>query len=619
MPPKVLSNKNVPKSDPDKQNEDQLNEEIDIFLTVYNPYISPNCVEFDQKFKHFKAISDHKKPVVYYRKVGSTKRRLEGSYGIVYEEVPITTEKSASNSFDFRSASTETSRVHQRDQNEYTEPTLFPVLKFQGTASKAEILSAYEEHEKKKDADKENEKQNDRWFKGDLKVLLKFTARQELGFNIKNNNYLRLCERILDQNMTEANLDYAFYDSPVDEVKPDSGSLLPLWRLQSGLVVRDVAFNPHYPDMLAVGYGEVNKLDEDDLGKTRERGTIHIYSLKCPTHPEQTIECSEGVSCLSFHPHIKHLLGVAFTRGGAAAVDLRHGAPPQSKDSKFRTWFHRERVTELEWSSDPVPLKFCTISHDGKVINWELLMDDLFPTGVVAELKLKDSPLEAPPRGLEMNTEPRDGEDLGLNIAGTSLSLHPSQSDLFLAGTGNGSLRNGSFARSRCGPSLSDGHAARIRRVCWNRLHPGVFISCGDDFTVQVWDKEQERSVLELFFDHGVEDVAWAPYSTTVFAAVTSRSVVSVFDLSLDKEEALAVFEVYTKKQDTTLTRIAFHPNRPLLAAGDERGCVTILKLSPNIRSSLKNMLTMEKSKFVSGEIAKMDKLLAAATDEVKN
>jgi hypothetical protein len=54
---------------------------------------------------------------------------------------------------------------------------------------------------------------------------------------------------------------------------------------------------------------------------------------------------------------------------------------------------------------------------------------------------------------------------------------------------------------------------------------------------MQVWDVAQQQAPL-LSFDVGaaVGDVAWAPYSSTVFAAVTDEGKVHVFDLALNRQ-----------------------------------------------------------------------------------
>lgn len=73
-------------------------------------------------------------------------------------------------------------------------------------------------------------------------------------------------------------------------------------------------------------------------------------------------------------------------------------------------------------------------------------------------------------------------------------------------------------------------------------------------------------------FDLGapVGDVAWAPYSSTVFAAVTADGNVHVYDLNVNKYEPLCRQMVAQKKR-TKLTHIAFNPVHPIIICGDDR------------------------------------------------
>ena len=84
--------------------------------------------------------------------------------------------------------------------------------------------------------------------------------------------------------------------------------------------------------------------------------------------------------------------------------------------------------------------------------------------------------------------------------------------------------------------------------------------------------------------NNSVGDVAWAPYSSTVFAAVTSDGKVHVYDLSANKHEPVCEQKVVRK---ANLTKIVFNPKDPIVLVGDDRGCVTSLKLSPNLRRAL--------------------------------
>ena len=53
---------------------------------------------------------------------------------------------------------------------------------------------------------------------------------------------------------------------------------------------------------------------------------------------------------------------------------------------------------------------------------------------------------------------------------------------------------------------------------------------------MQVWDvNDPKRPVMAFDLSDAVGDAAWAPYSSTVFAAVTDDGRVHVFDLAQNK------------------------------------------------------------------------------------
>lgn len=56
-----------------------------------------------------------------------------------------------------------------------------------------------------------------------------------------------------------------------------------------------------------------------------------------------------------------------------------------------------------------------------------------------------------------------------------------------------------------------------------------------------------------------------------------------MFDLSINKYEAICSQPVVAKKKNK-LTHVQFNPIHPIIIVGDDRGHVTCLKLSPNLR-----------------------------------
>lgn len=98
---------------------------------------------------------------------------------------------------------------------------------------------------------------------------------------------------------------------------------------------------------------------------------------------------------------------------------------------------------------------------------------------------------------------------------------------------------------------------------------------------MRVWEDFNSKAALKLDIGSPVTDVQWQPGSAGVLACCTGDGKVAVFDLLASRHEPICEQRVGRKSRLTTL---AFSPSQPCLLAGDERGCVTALKLSPNLR-----------------------------------
>jgi dynein intermediate chain 1 len=154
-----------------------------------------------------------------------------------------------------------------------------------------------------------------------------------------------------------------------------------------------------------------------------------------------------------------------------------------------------------------------------------------------------------------------------------------------------------------------------VYSVCWNSFHPKVFLTCSADWTVKIWDHTCKDPLFVYDLGSAVGDAAWAPYSSTVFAAVTADGKVFVFDLNVNKYEPICEQSVYGQKKKTKLTHICFNSTYPMIIVGDDRGNVTSLKLSPNLRKRPKEKKGQEGPKGPEYEIPKLDKILALVRD----
>lgn len=75
-----------------------------------------------------------------------------------------------------------------------------------------------------------------------------------------------------------------------------------------------------------------------------------------------------------------------------------------------------------------------------------------------------------------------------------------------------------------------------------------------------------------------VGDVKWAPYSSTVLAAVTTEGKVYVFDINVNKYKAICVQQVVPRKS-VKLTCIAFNQKLPFIIVGDDKYDMTLLRI----------------------------------------
>lgn len=180
--------------------------------------------------------------------------------------------------------------------------------------------------------------------------------------------------------------------------------------------------------------------------------------------------------------------------------------------------------------------------------------------------------------------------------------------DVYVVGTEEGTVHKCSKAYASEYLATFRGHAMAVYSVKWNCVHENVFLTASADWTVKMWHAGMADGAVMTFDMHtSVGDIAWAPYSSSVFAVCTSDGKVSVFDVAQQKHKPLCQQRIVTKAR---LTRIAFNPRHPILLVGDDRGCVTSLKLSPNLR---KRSTADSDAAFRDTERAKLDDVIAVA------
>ncbi|XP_055077820.1 dynein, axonemal, intermediate chain 1, paralog 2 [Periophthalmus magnuspinnatus] len=613
--------------------EAELKEEFTRILTANNPHAPDNIVRYSYKERSFKPITVDQL-AVHFVLDGSllhqdseeaqrlrAKERLTASVEVEHEaekpETPATPveeveepadedrpdsaaskldkkEPKLTNQFNFSERATQTLNNSLRERSCQTEPP--PRSTFSDTANQWEIYDAYvkelDKQERNKDKQKSKREETEKRLTADT---------QGDGLN-KVSKAAKVLERMVNQNIFDPILqDFKYFEDPADEGRQE-GTLLPLWKFQfdkaKKLSVTALCWNKKYPDLFAVGMGSYKFNHQSG-------GLLLFYSLKNPSYPEYFFFTWSGVLCVDVHEQRTHLAAAGFYDGSVAVFNLHvKGQAPLYK-STAKSGKHTDPVWQVQWQNDDMDNNhnFFSVSSDGRVVCWTLVKNELVHSDIICLT-------------VSLSEKETINALIVFSACLTSFDFHKQIDYLFLVGSETGKIYKCSKSYSCQYLDVYDAHVMAVDSVKWNEFHPKVFMSCSSDWTVKIWDHTVSAPMFTFDLRSAVGDVSWAPYSSTVFAAVTTDGIIHVFDLNVNKYQALCQQQVTIKKH---LTHVTFNPLHPILIVGDNRGHVSGFKLSPNLRKQPKTKKHQEQSKGPEVEVAKMERLLSLLRDSELN
>eukprot|EP00658_Telonema_sp_P-2_P076548 TRINITY_DN6722_c0_g1_i2.p1 TRINITY_DN6722_c0_g1~~TRINITY_DN6722_c0_g1_i2.p1 ORF type:complete len:650 (-),score=214.82 TRINITY_DN6722_c0_g1_i2:158-2107(-) len=479
------------------------------------------------------------------------------------------------NQFDFAERASQTFNLTLRERVMSTEPP--PSSTVVGNVNQAEIYDTYireierqnylkEKAEREKLAQKEGRDPK----KAEAERVAPVQEKSEdVVHSAAMSRSLKIIERMVMQNFyDEITMDYKYWNDDADAYKEGEGSLLPLWKFYNDRARRKhvtaLSWNSHYPDMFAAGYGSYDFLKQG-------AGLICCFTLKNPSHPEYCFSTESGVMCLDFHPQHPSLIAVGCYDGTVMVYDVRMKVNRPMYFSTIKKRKHTDPVWQVIWQDEDIGknLNFYSISSDGRVTNWAMIKNELEPTDIMI---------------LQVTGQKdRDDEDTSLTglAGGTCLDFNPYSAHLFVLGTEEGKIHKCSKAYNSQYLETYEDHHMSIYAVKWNPFVEHVFMSASADWTVKIWDHRCKASMMSFDLNNAVGDVGWAPFSSTVFVAVTADGKVNVFDLNENKHEPLCDQKAVKKSK---LTHVVFNPQEPIILVGDDKGWISCLKLSPNLR-----------------------------------
>eukprot|EP00941_MAST-03F_sp_MAST-3F-sp1_P002800 g2800.t1 len=497
----------------------------------------------------------------------------------------IKTEENVKNQFDFAERACQTFNNPLREIGITTVPPTTD--SYGGSVTQWEIYDSFMNAflQKKRDEDAMNQT-----GKKKRKSVKDEDTKKQGSDNIMHSDEmghsLKIVERMVNQNREdEIYQDFKYWEDLSDQYRDGEGSLLPLWRFSSDRTkhkhVTCLTWHPQFPDLFAAGFGSYNFMQQGT-------GLVYCYSLKNTSFPEFTFTTETGVMCCDFHPQHHSLLCVGCYDGTVIVFDVRNKTNKPIYKSTVRTGKHTDPVWQVFWQEEDLSkeLNFFSVSSDGKVANW-LMANTELKMETVMELKLVAS---------DTKDQPDDETSLTGLAGGCCFDFNKRSEHLFVVGTEEGMIH-------KC-----------------SKAYSGQYLeTCSADWTVKIWDHNVKTPLITFDLGEAVGDVAWSPYSSTVFAAVTSDGKVHVFDLAVNKHEPLCEQKVVKRSK---LTRVQFNEHDPIIVVGDERGSVISMKLSPNLRTSwtsASELVDQESKKAkIDVETENMERLLQSVDAKVE-
>lgn len=346
-------------------------------------------------------------------------------------------------------------------------------------------------------------------------------------------------------------------------------------------MVTCLEWNKSHLDLFGVGYGSYDF-------NFQTNGMICIYSLKSTAFPEKIIECESGVMSMSFHPKYASLLCVGHYDGSVAVYDIRNRDDSPIYSSENPETHHSDPVWDIRWYFEELQheLVFYSISSDSEIKTWRMSQNELNHETMI-KLTTPQMTMSCDTKNNEDN-EDNDDDSSNMLALCSCFDFNPLMEHLYLVGTEDGHILECSKTYND-GPTkiFANAHFMNIYCIKWNPFHSKIFLSCSEDWTLKLWEmgNNAQKNEAIITYDLGcsINDIAWSPYSSTIFAAVTTDGKVHVFDLLQNKNAPLCSQQITKKSKNIKLTTVSFPIGFPLIIVGDEKGNIFALKLSPNL------------------------------------
>ncbi|KAB5584313.1 hypothetical protein PHYPO_G00105990 [Pangasianodon hypophthalmus] len=336
--------------------------------------------------------------------------------------------------------------------------------------------------------------------------------------------------------------------------------------LTKGHSVSSMAWNKKNPDVLAVGYGQFDFMDQ-------KSGLVCIWSLKNPTWPERIFSCKTSVTSLDFSASNPSQLAVGLYDGTIAIYNVQSTNATLVCDSRDCAQKHTAPVWQVKWidrirspSGEDKRETLFSVSADARISEW-FLHQGLDCTDMMKLKRIRNEKTEK-----LWKHEPL----ISRWAVGLCFDFHRHDSNMYLVGTEEGHIHECSCSYNEQFLETYTNHLGPVYKVTWSPFCPDVFLSCSADWTIQLWSRDHFTPVLSFTsIKKAVYDIMWSPRWATVFGAV-NKDRVEIWDLGASILNPTLISEANPGVKPTSLL---FALKTDCVLVGDSEGHVSVYKL----------------------------------------
>jgi len=375
-----------------------------------------------------------------------------------------------------------------------------------------------------------------------------------------------------------------------------------------GLNASCVSRQPRRDGLTCVAYGEFSF-----EGAIREKGAVEFWSARTDA-PVCVVGFDSGVLSVDWSTTNPNLLAVGCYGGDVVVLDvdeLLRADDAASNRGRFIAdeFKHSDPVWAVRWipsrtTHDALSTRadeFVTAATDGKVVLWEL-RDTLLHGSEV--LTVRWSPLGETTHSTHETSRGRDDEIIG--HSGVMCLDFASHGKWYVIGTEEGKVHKCSLSYSDQYVSSYAPHIGPVYGVKVNPYSERVFATCSADWTIRVFlddaraggESDDEDDIFASFDDscarlqsrveiqpqHVIEygqqpvnALAWSPWCSTEFAAVTDAGTLEIWDLA--SSVVVPKCELQITDDSRPASSVAYAHDAPVIFVGCANGTTHVLRM----------------------------------------